>query len=99
MNKFININWSEQEINEYVDLVGVLVLFEIEISLFSREAKIIVHGKMNTWDRESLRDDIIKKYGGKDITDEIGIRVNEYAEKWYNKKILKRKARVLNKSR
>lgn len=98
MNKFFSVNWNEQDIKDYLAAVGVLILFEIEISLFSkREAKVVVHGSFSSWDKDMLRDDIVLKFGGTDITDDIGIKINEYAEKWYNKKILRRKARVINK--
>lgn len=97
MYKFLNSNWTEQEISDYLSVVGVLVLFEIEVNLFNREAKIIIKGDFSSWDKSSLKDDITKYFGGKDISDELCIRINEYAEKWYNKKIARRKARVINK--
>lgn len=97
MNKFFNTNWSAQDISDYLSAVGILILFEIEINFFNKEAKVIVHGDFSLWDKDLVRDEIMKKFGGKDITDEVCILINEYAEKWYNKKIKRRKARVVNK--
>lgn len=97
MISFLKPDWNNEDIDEQVNLFGVLVLFDITNTLFGREAQILIYSKMGEWDKSLLKETIISKFGGKTITTEVCIQINEYAEKWYNHKVLRRRARVINK--
>lgn len=86
--------WEQREIDEWLDTYNVLVLFETQWVV--RDAKIIIHGKMDTTNKLRLASDVAKYFGGISLTYPVAAKVNEYAQKWYNKHILKKKARVLN---
>lgn len=86
--------WTEQEIDEYVDQFSVLVLFVIRAQL--KEAEIVVHGKLTDEQAEQLLLIIATLFGGRSMSKELCGKINEFSEKWYNKFILKRKARVIN---
>lgn len=86
--------WEEQEIDEYVDQFNILVLFVIDIML--REAQIVIHGKLTYEQKEQLMIVIITLFGGRQMSKPLCNKINEFSEKWYNKFILKKKARVIN---
>ncbi len=89
--------WTEQEIEEYIDQFSVLVLFEIHAA--SKEAEIVVHGKLTEDQKHQLLIVIVALFGGTNMSVELCSRINEFAEKWYTKIVLKKKARVINFSK
>ena len=93
--KKFNEPWTNEEIKKYIDTFNVLVLFEVYSAI--KEAQIIIHGK-NLIDKQKkqLKEFITMLFGGEFITDKLCIRINRFAEKWYNKIILKKHARVIN---
>lgn len=86
--------WTDEEIKRHVADYNVLVLFDIKNVV--REAEIVIHGNMNKTQKHVLLENIIKLFGGAPLTNALCNKINEYAEKWYNKEVLKRKARVIN---
>jgi hypothetical protein len=88
--------WEEEDIDEYVKAYGVLVLFEQEA--FGNDAKIVIYGsyilELHKRELELL---IIEKFAGQHLTEAMCWKINDFAEKWYNKEILFKKARVVNK--
>lgn len=86
--------WSDQEIEEYLEASNVLVLFETNHSTKTAELKI--HGKMTDHQRMAMLENILNVFGGAKLAASVCAKINEYAEKWYNKNVLKRKARVIN---
>lgn len=86
--------WSNNEINDYIDQNPVLVLFKIHLGI--NEAELIIHGKLNEEQKMLLKTRIAKKFGGKMISEDMCIRINEYAEMWYNDISAPQKIRVLN---
>ena len=90
--------WTSEEIEDYIRPFGIVVLFET--SLFYNEAKIIIHGKcLNDYCKKILEEKITNKFGGQTLTKEMCDKINQFAERWYNKEILLKKARVVNKRR
>jgi hypothetical protein len=87
-------HWSDQEIKDYVKCFNVLVLFVIHASL--GEAEIIVHGNITDEQKRQLTIVITTLFGGSNMDKSLCNKVNEFAEKWYSKIILKKKARVIN---
>jgi len=86
--------WSEDEIREYVGKYHILILFAIYVA--TREAKLKIYGNINDKQKGLLKTCILGKFGGKDVTEDLTIRINEYAEEWYENYIVSRKIRVLN---
>jgi len=86
--------WTEQEIDEYVDQFGVLVLFIVHTN--TKEAELVVHGRLNEAYKDKLKEKITMMFGGTTLSDPVCNKINEFAEKWYNKFVIKRKARVIN---
>lgn len=86
--------WTDQEIAEYVDTFSILVLFAIDVAL--KEAQIIVHGNLSDEQKEQLVIVIATLFGGTNMSKALCNKINEFSEKWYNKVILKKKARVIN---
>jgi len=87
-------HWSGEEINSYIDEFNILVLFQTQSS--SIEARIVIYGKLSDTQKEQLLERITTLFGGMNLSDSLCNKINEYAEKWYNKFVLKRQARVLN---
>ena len=89
-------HWTSEEIEDYIYPFGILVLFET--ILFSKEARIIVYGKLlDDHCKEMLVGRITEKFGGQDVCSTLCNKINRFAEKWYNKEIMLKKARVINK--
>jgi len=86
--------WTAEEIKQYVEDYNVLVLFELPNT--GTTAQLLIYGKMNKYQKHELMDKITHIFGGVPLSSAICTKVNEFAEKWYNKEILKRKARVIN---
>lgn len=86
--------WTKKEIDEWLDIYNVLVLFKPHWS--TKTAEITIYGKMDTALKIKLVEDIAKTFGGAHMTKKVCNKVNEFAEKWYNKYVLKRRARVIN---
>lgn len=87
-------HWTEQEINEYTDQFSILVLFVVDD--VRKEAQIVVHGNLTNEQKDQLTIIITTLFGGTTISRSLCDKINEFAEKWYNKFILKKKARVIN---
>jgi len=86
--------WTNEEINEYIEQFNVLILFVV--SLGSKEAQLEIHGDLNETQREQLLVLITTMFGGATLSSALCGKINEFAEKWYNKFVLKKKARVIN---
>lgn len=86
--------WSADEVDEYVEEFGILVLFKIHER--SKEAEIIIHGNLSTHMKESIRAAITIKFGGQKLTSDLCFKINALAEKWYNKFVSKKPMYVLN---
>lgn len=91
--KRFDVKWSKEEIDEWVDIYNVLVLFEEWVG---REAKVVIHGKIDATNQMKLAEAIVRYFGGTHMTPSVCRKVNEFSQKWYNKNILNKKARVLN---
>lgn len=87
--------WDDDEINDYISRNAVLVLFKVHSSI--NEAELIIHGNLNEKQKMLLKICIVGKFGGKRMSEDMCIRINEYAETWYNGYIkTSKKVRVLN---
>jgi hypothetical protein len=92
--KLFHESWTDEEIKRHVADFNVLVLFDIKNT--NHEAQIVIHGNLNRSQKHVLLENIVKLFGGSPLTNVLCNKINEYAEKWYNKEVLKRKARVIN---
>jgi hypothetical protein len=91
-------DWDDDEINDFLSRTPVLVLFKIHLGV--NEAELLVHGKLNEKQKMLLKICIIAEFGGKNMSEDMCIKINEYAEMWYNDYILApKKVRVLNFSK
>ena len=86
--------WTIEEIKKHVSDFNVLILFDI--TSVNMIAQIIIHGNINKSQKHTLLENIVNLFGGTPLTNPLCNKINEYAEKWYNKEVLKRKARVIN---
>lgn len=86
--------WTKEEIDEYVDSFGVLVLFKIKPLL--KEAELLVYGNITDEQAKKLENHIGTIFGGTSLTKPMCNKINEFAEKWYRKVILNKRARVIN---
>lgn len=91
---FESLNWKEVDIKDYVNTHSVLVLFKLHI--FSGEADLLIHGDLNEKEKLLLKVCIIGKFGGKNISDDLYVKINEYAEEWHNDFVKQPSIRVLN---
>jgi len=90
--------WDDDEINDYTSQNPVLVLFKIHLGI--NEAELVIHGNLNDKQKMLLKICIVGEFGGKKMSDDMSVRINEYAEMWYNDYILAaKKVRVLNFSK
>jgi hypothetical protein len=87
-------DWQDEEIEEWVEQYGVLVLFKTQVA--TREALLIIHGNVTESQKLSLLTEITMHFGGTSMTRSVCDKINEFAEKWYSKSVLKKKARVIN---
>lgn len=86
--------WDDDEIKNYIRQNPVLVLFRIHLGI--NEAELLIHGKLNKKQKMLLKICIVGKFGNKRMSDDLCIRINEYAEMWYNDYLAPKKVRVLN---
>ena len=86
--------WTQDEIDEHIEQFNVLVLFVVQLG--TKEAQLEIHGNLNDTQRESLMLLITNNFGGHTLSSALCAKINEFAEKWYNKYVLKKKARVIN---
>lgn len=86
--------WTDQEKKDYLSANNVLVLFNVDLK--RKEAKIEILGKLTEHQKNVLLEAITNVFGGIKLTSKVCNKINEYADKWYNKFILKKKARVIN---
>lgn len=89
--------WSENEINEYMDQFGILVLFKINIS--NKIAQVVVHGNITDEQVNEIKEYIALVFGGTILDKMLCGKINEFAEKWYNKYVLNKKAHIINYKR
>lgn len=85
--------WTSEEIGEYLDLYGILVLFHIDPFL---TANVTVYGHNLDAYQKEIHELINNYFAGATINKSLGKKINEFAIKWYNKHVLKKKARVVN---
>lgn len=96
MKSFADIDdWTFKDIDEYIDAKNVLVLFKLNYS--AMEAEVLVHAKNMTENQKfDLKESIATNFGGIQLSEKMTIKVNEYAQKWYNKHVLKKISLVVN---
>lgn len=92
--KLFHESWTDDEIKKHVTDFNVLVLFEIKST--HQEAQIVIHGNLSKAQKHVLLENVVGLFGGAPLTNALCNKINEYAEKWYNKEVLKRRARVIN---
>jgi len=88
--------WTDKDINKYIKQFKVLVLFKTHPLSASKEAELIIYGDFNKKKKELLLVSIIHKYGGQNLTPNVCIEINDFAEKLYNKYISEKRSRVIN---
>ena len=86
--------WTQKEIDEYVDAHGILVLFSVDKATML--AYPAVYGLDTNEDREKIIVLVMSLFASTNLNQTVCIKINELAKKWYNKNILKKKARVIN---
>ncbi len=86
--------WNGQEIDEYIRQFSVLVLFQAIQG--QKEARLVIYGKFEDEKKDQLKKQISTLFGGFNLSSQLCNKINEYAEKWYNKFVLKKQARVIN---
>lgn len=96
MKSFADIDeWTQKDIQDYINDQNVLVLFKLNYSVM--EAEVLVYGKnMNKSQKFDLKDAISNNFGGIQLSEKMTNKVNEYARKWYNKHVLKKISLVVN---
>lgn len=87
--------WTQDEIDEYVRAFNIVVLFDIR-NTTSKIAGLKVYGNVTLTQRDALLDKISHTFSGVYLSDAVCNKINEFAEKWYNKEVLRRRARVIN---
>lgn len=88
--------WTPDDINKYTKQFKVLILFKSHPLSVSREAELIIYGDFSKKKKELLLMGIISKYGGQNLTSSVCIEINDFAERWHNRYILEKRARVIN---
>ena len=97
MISYFEEEWKESQISEHLSTYGVLVLFAVDLTIFGREARMLVYGKlMGEFEKELLKNQITLKFGGENLNDRQSHKINDFAQRWYSKNILHRRARVIN---
>jgi hypothetical protein len=86
--------WDDDEINDFLVDTPVLVLFKIHLGI--NEAELVIHGDLDEENKMLLKIHITEEFGGQNMSEEMCVKINEYAEMWYNDYILAPKIRVLN---
>jgi hypothetical protein len=86
--------WEQREIDEYLKIFNVLVLFSKNNTY---TCKIKIYGDMTESKKEQLENKIAGIFGAHDITDAVCDKINEFASKWYSKVILNKTYRIINK--
>lgn len=89
--------WTDKEILDYIGQFGILVLFRIHNT--TKEAEVVIHGRITETQSDQLKGFISLLFGGSSLSSLLCVKINEFAEKWYNKYVLNRKARVINYKR
>lgn len=87
--------WSGEEIYSHVAKCSILVLFA-ESQVSNKEAIITIYSKIDVKRKEALLDKILEYFGGRPLTSQICVAINEFAMRWHRKNILKKKSRVIN---
>ena len=78
-------SWTEDEIDEYVEEFGVLVLFKIHEHL--KKAEIVVHGNLSSDRKDALKGAITGSFGDRSLSLELCRKINTLAERWYSQYI------------
>ena len=86
--------WDAQEIDDYLKNFNILILFVVDVG--RKEADLDIYGNLDNDQTEQLRSLIATLFGGLQMDKQLCNKINEFAEKWYNKFVLKKKARVIN---
>ena len=87
--------WTKDEINEYIKIHNVLVLFILPKSQVG-EAELSIHGEIDEKEKLLLKIFITKQFGGKNMSEDLVIMINEYASTWYSQYIVPGPIRLLN---
>lgn len=94
MKKFYE-SWTQEEIDEY--LAGdkkVLVLFSIHAG--TKEARLLIHGQLKESQKALLKVCIANEYGGLHMSEDLVVRINDYADSWYYRYVERAPIRLIN---
>jgi len=86
--------WTDGEVDDYLRTCPVLVLFRVHTS--SKSAELIIYGRMNEAQKFALKTAIVSMFGGNALSKGSCDKINEFAEKWYNRNVRTIKTRVIN---
>ena len=86
--------WTHEEIDEYLQDFNVLILFKADI--YATNVKIDVYGNLTDDQRDKLKHSIMNTFGGALLNESLCNKINEFAQKWYNKNVLNKRSRVIN---
>lgn len=86
--------WTDREIEEYLSAFNILILFETIIS----GQVIRIYADMSDTKKEKLENHITDTFGIPPFSGATCDKINEFAVKWYNKFVLGKTYRVINKS-
>lgn len=86
--------WAQSEIDDYLRTCPILVLFRIHTS--SKSAEILIYGRLNESQKFALKTAIASMFGGNPLSKGACDRINEFAEKWYERNVMTIRTRVIN---
>ena len=94
MTKEFYDSWTTEEVDDYLKEFNILILFKVH--LLYNEAEVLIHADIADDKKDLLRGKISMLFGGDTLSRDLCLRVNEYAERWYSRNILNKKAMVIN---
>lgn len=81
-------NWTNEEIDRYINKYHVLVLFSISKI---GKANMEIFGNLSDTQKQQLFLLIANLFGGNILSAPVRYKINEFAIKWYNKNLRKEK--------
>lgn len=91
--RFFYNEWTDEEVQEYLEKHKVLVLFENHPNEYTT---MVIHGDLDEKQKDKLKENILRIFISSLITPTVCEKINEYAIKWCNKYIFNRRTRVIN---
>ena len=86
--------WTQAEIDDYLRTCSIIVLFRVHTS--SKSAELLIYGRMNEAQKFALKTAIVSMFGGNPLSKGAVDRINEFAEKWYDRNVKTIRTRVIN---